>query len=77
MYQKQADSLPITTYEVSLDTPCMDPMAIPSQELTFPEHNTYEICPKDKSTGKLHDPRYKLHYDTRDTPSFNLGEWAV
>ena len=44
MYQKQADSLPITTFDVTLGAPCMDSMIIASQELTSPEVNIFEQC---------------------------------
>jgi hypothetical protein len=41
MYQKKADSLPVTTFAVTLEEPCMDPKVVASQKTTDVEFNSY------------------------------------
>lgn len=64
MYQKKADSLPLTSFDVSLRQPCFDPND-QANSLAHPaELNSDLKCKRDDTSKKFYNPRYVMHEET-------------
>ena len=77
MYQKKADSLPLTSFDVSLKRPCFNPSE-QANPLAHPaELNSKSTCKRDKVANRTYDPRYVMHEETMLSQKFNTQEWSV
>ena len=57
-YSKKADSLPITTFGLSLGEPCMDSGAQVNQYPYILEVNRFTECPLEPANNRKFDPRF-------------------
>ena len=74
-YTKKADKLPVTTFGIDIDKPCMDSGAQVNPFYHTLELNKYDACPIERVNNLQTDPRFNFDEINGSDNSFEIDFW--